>query len=173
MTVVVDTNVILTANRQHADVSESCIVACAQRLYDVVAGGRVAIDDDYRILKEYQNRTTPHVGKRPGDAFVKWLLRNNANPARCDQVKLLSNEERGFQSFPEDGRLDTFDRADRKFVAVARAHTAQPPILQATDSKWVDWAGALSEHGVNVEFLCPTDIHTFDDRKKGRKGRTR
>jgi len=82
MTVVVDTNVILTANRQHAGVSEACIVSCARRLHEIVTGGRVVIDDEYRILKEYKNRTTPHIGKRPGDAFVKWLLRNNANAAR-------------------------------------------------------------------------------------------
>ncbi len=173
MTVVVDTNVILTANRQHADVSEACIVSCVQRLHEIVTRGRVAIDDEYRILNEYKNRTTPHIGKRPGDAFVKWLLRNNANPARCDRVTLQEHEERGFESFPQDDRLDAFDPADRKFVAVAHAHADQPLILQATDSKWIDWAPALRDHGVNVEFLCPGDIRTFDDRKKRRKGRER
>jgi hypothetical protein len=173
MTVVVDTNVILTANRQHAGVSETCIVSCAQRLQAIMTGGRVVIDDEYRILKEYQNRTTPHVGKRAGDAFVKWLLRNNANPARCDRVKLLEHQERGFESFPEDDRLETFDPADRKFVAVACAHADHPPIAQATDSKWIDWAPALRHHGVNVEFLCAKDIHRFDDKKKGRKGKPR
>lgn len=172
MTVVVDTNVILTANRQHADVSEACIVSCAKRLHEIVTSGRVAIDDEYRILKEYQNGTTPHIGKRPGDAFVKWLLRNNANPLRCDQVKLMDHAERGYESFPQDDRLDAFDPADRKFVAVAHAHADKPPILQATDSKWIDWASALSDQGVGVEFLCPTDIRTFDDRKKRRKGKT-
>lgn len=173
MTVVVDTNVILTANRQHADVSEACIVSCAQRLQAIMTGGRVVIDDEYRILKEYQNKTTPHVGQRAGDVFVKWLLRNNANAVRCDQVKLVEHQDRGFESFPEDGRLETFDPADRTFVAVACAHADHPPIAQATDSKWIDWAPALRDHGVNVEFLCPKDIQGFDDGKKSRKGKAR
>lgn len=171
MTWVIDTNVILVANRQHEDVSDACVVTCAQRLQAVMTDGRVAIDDGYRILKEYQNKTTPHVGKRPGDAFVKWLLRNNANEHRCDQVKLVEHAQRGFDSFPDDPRLASFDAPDRKFVAVAAAHEVHPPIAQAADSKWLDWAPALQDHGVSVEFLCPRDIQGFDDKKKGRKGK--
>lgn len=173
MTVIVDTNVILVANRQHADVKESCIVSCARRLQAIMASGRIAIDDGYRILREYQNKTTPHVGHRPGDAFVKWILRNNANPQRCDQVKLVEHAERGFEGFPDDSRLASFDPSDRKFVAVACAHEDHPSIAQATDSKWLDWAPALSEHGVTVEFLCRDDIQKFDDKKKGRNAQPR
>lgn len=173
MTVVVDTNVILTANGQHAGVSEACIVACARRLRAIMTAGRVAIDEDYRILQEYQHRTTPLGSKRPGDVFVKWLLRNQANPARCDRVPLRTDATRGFESFPDDARLTTFDWADRKFVAVACAHRERPPIAQATDSKWLAWAPALRDHGVDVEFLCPGDIRSFDDRKKRRKRRAR
>jgi hypothetical protein len=173
MTLVVDTNVILVANRQHADVSEMCILACAKRLQEIVTSGRIAIDDGYRILKEYQNKTQPQVGKRPGDAFVKWLLRNNANPSRCDQVVLVEHPERGFESFPDDPRLANFDPPDRKFVAVAAAHVDKPAISQAADSKWLGWAPALTDHGITVEFLCPEDIQAFDDNKKARKGKTR
>lgn len=169
MTVVVDTNVVLVANRQHADVSEACVVACARHLYWIVTGGRVAIDDGYRILAEYQNKTSPHVGKRPGDAFVKWLLRNNANPDRCDQVRVVEHEQRGFESFPDDVRLRAFDPPDRKFVAVARAHHECPPIAQAADSKWLGWSEALRDHGVTVDFLCPEDIQRFAEAKQPRK----
>jgi hypothetical protein len=172
MTRVVDTNVILVANRQHADVSEACIVSCAKRLQDIMTSGRIAIDDGYRILKEYQNKTQPNVGNRPGDTFLKWLLRNNSNPSRCDQVELVEHPKRGFDSFPDDARLDKFDPPDRKFVAVARAHTDKPTISQAADSKWLGWASALLDHGITVEFLCPEDIQSFDDKKKG-KGATR
>jgi hypothetical protein len=173
VTVVVDTNVILVANRQHESVGDTCVVACMTRLQEIMNNGRVVIDDAYRILEEYQNKTTPHVGKRAGDIFVKWLLRNNANDKRCDQVKLEAHDERVFESFPDDIRLATFDPPDRKFVAVAAAHGKKPPILQATDSKWIDWAPVLQKHGVEVEFLCPKDIKVFDDKKKGRKGRER
>jgi hypothetical protein len=175
MTLILDTNVILVANRQHADVSEACIVTCTKRLQDIMTSSRIAIDEGYRILMEYQNKTQPQQGKRPGDAFVKWILRNNANPSRCDQVALVDHPDRGFESFPDDPRLATFDPPDRKFVAVAAAHSQHPPISQATDSKWLDWAPALAEHGITVEFLCGSDIRTFDEkkRKKYRKGTTR
>jgi hypothetical protein len=171
VTVVVDTNVILVANGQHEAVSPACVGLCAKRLLDLRDSGRIAIDDGFRILKEYQNKTQPSVGKRAGDAFVKWLLQNNANPERCDQVQLEEHEGHVFASFPDDSRLTNFDSADRKFVAVAAAHTDKPPILQATDSKWIDWAPALKDHRVVVEFLCPQDIQEFDDKKKGRKDR--
>jgi hypothetical protein len=173
MTVVVDTNVILVANRQHAHVSETCIVSCAQKLQAIRTDGRVAIDDGYRILQEYQNNTAPRAGKGAGDIFLKWLLRNNANTARCDQVKLVEHAEREFESFPDEVRLAGFDRSDRKFVAVAAAHPARPPIAQAADSKWIGWAEALRDHGVTVDFLCPADIQGFDEKKKARNKKSR
>ena len=173
MTLIIDTNVILVANGQHDNVSGACITACAKRLVHVMTSDRIAIDDGYRILNEYQHKTQPREGKRPGDAFVKWLLRNNANPARCDQVALVEHPERGFESFPDDADLANFDPPDRKFVAVAAAHDAHPPISQAADSKWLDWASPLARHGITVDFLCPEDIQSFDDKKKGRKGPNR
>jgi hypothetical protein len=111
----------------------------------------------------------PQVGKRPGDVFVKWVLRNNANDERCAQVQIVERSDRGFESFPDDERLASFDTADRKFVAVACAHVDHPPIAQAADSKWLGWAPALRDHGVSVEFLCPGDIQRFDDDKKKKK----
>ncbi len=173
MTVVVDTNVILVANGQHPDVRVTCVAACAARLHDIVRNGRVAIDDGYRILKEYQNKTEPYIGKRAGDAFLRWLMRNNANPRRCEQVSIVEDAERGFESFPDDDRLANFDPSDRKFVAVAAACPDKPPILQAADSKWLAWNVGLAAHGVRIEFLCPTDILAFETNKKKRKGRAR
>lgn len=172
-TLVVDTNVILVANRQHADVSETCVVSCTRRLRDIMTRGRIAIDDGHRILGEYQNKTQPNVGKGPWDVFLKWLLRNNANPLRCDRIALVEHATRGFESFPDDARLADFDPSDRKFVAVAAAHESKPAISQAADSKWLAWASALKEHGITVDFLCPEDIRSFDDNKTRRKGTRR
>lgn len=170
---VVDTNVILVANGQHEDVSDACVVACAQRLNDIVQGGGVVLDDGYRILKEYQNKSAPYSGKRVGDAFLKWLLRNAENPSRCEKVALVEHSERGFESFPDDERLANFDLSDRVFVAVAAAHPDKPNILQATDSKWLDWAPALEGNGLTIEFLCRADIRAFDEAKKKRKDKQR
>lgn len=163
--VVVDTNVVLVANGQHADVSPACVATCALRLQAIMQKGRLALDDCFRILSEYQNKTTPRTGNRPGDAFVKWALQNNANALRVACVALEEHDQRAFASFPVDPDLANFDPPDRKFVAVACAHPERPPILQAADSKWLAWEGALERHGVTVEFLCPEDIARFQANK--------
>jgi hypothetical protein len=168
LTVVVDTNVILVANGQHEDVGDTCVRSCAARLYALVQSGCIAIDDGFRILNEYQKKTSSLLGKRPGDVFVKWLLRNNANPARCAQVSLKHHSKRVFESFPDDERLAQFDPPDRKFVAVTVAHPERPAILQAADSKWLGWNNALLDNGVTVEFLCPDDIRHFEHNKRKR-----
>lgn len=168
MTVVVDTNVVLVANGQHADVSGDCVSACAKRLESIMAGGRLVLDQAFEILCEYQHKTTPKQGNRPGDAFLKWVLRNNANPAKCDRVETRPHRHRGYESFPDDARLAAFDPPDRKFVAVSAAHPEKPPILQAADSKWLGWAPALEDHGIRVDFLCPADIRKFQ-ANKGRR----
>jgi hypothetical protein len=168
MTFIVDTNVILVANRQHADVGPLCVAACALKLQSIMADGRIALDQAFEILIEYQNKTTPKMGNRPGDAFVKWALQNRANTTRCDSIELHPHPDRGYQSFPDDERLSKFDPPDRMFVAVAAAHENHPPILQAADSKWLGWAPALSDHGLEVDFLCPKDIQRFHDKKSGK-----
>jgi len=168
MTFIVDTNVILVANRQHPDVSEECISSCSKQLQSIMASGRIALDSNFEIISEYQNKTQPNRGKGPGDVFLKWALQNNANTGRCDLIDLKPHSIRGYESFPEDDRLSKFDPPDRKFVAVAAAHEAHPPILQAADSKWLGWAPALADHGIQVDFLCPCDIQRFHEKKFGK-----
>lgn len=164
---IVDTNVVLVANGQHQDVSPDCVKQCALMLQSIMQRGRIAVDDRFLILREYQKKTQPKRGNRPGDAFVKWALRNNANSERCDQVPLKDDHDRGFTSFPDDAELVNFDAADRKFVAVAAAHRKHPPILQAADSKWLDWLEALNRYDVKVDFVCEADIKRFHQHKFG------
>lgn len=165
---IVDTNVVLIANGQHKDISPECVVACALRLQKIMQGGKIALDDQFLILLEYQNKTTPKRDARPGDAFVKWALQNSANVDRVDQIPIIEHPARGFESFPDHPELANFDPPDRKFVAVACAHPETPPILQAADSKWLGWSEALAAHEVIVDFLCPTDIARFQANKASR-----
>ena len=164
-TLVVDTNVILVANNKHREVSPECVANCALRLQDVMNSGRLALDDARRILGEYLHKTHPNRSKGPGDAFVKWVLRNEHNLMRCVRVALTETSKDQFQGFPQDGELENFDPPDRKFVAVAIAHPENPPILQATDSKWLGWAEELARHGITVEFVCEKDVRRFQKRK--------
>ena len=58
MRAVIDTNVLLVANGQHVDVSPDCVIACVQRLLAMEKAGVTVIDDGFRILGEYQHKTS-------------------------------------------------------------------------------------------------------------------
>jgi hypothetical protein len=158
MKAVIDTNVLLVANEQHADVSTDCVTTCVQRLQTIRQAGLVVIDDGFRILGEYQQKTSITPPKGVGDVFLKWLLREAGNAARVAQVALTETAADCFAEFPDSALESQFDAPDRKFAAVAHAHPDKPPIWQATDCKWLDWRGALRAKGVTVEFLCPKDV---------------
>jgi len=158
---VIDTNVLLIANGQHDNISPECELACVERLEAVEVMGSVAIDTNRLILSEYENNTRPNKGKGTGDVFLKWLLRNQHNPARCALVELTRTGPDSFAEFPDPGLEARFDPSDRKFIAVANAHPEKPPILQASDCKWLNWRGALVSHGITIDFICPDDVKRF------------
>jgi len=165
---VVDTNVALVAN-ERGNASPDCVNACTQRLFKLTRSGCVVIDTEWRILREYHNKLSPSGQPGPGDAFLKWVLSNQANPERCKQVPLTprAEDEQDFEEFPRHPGLSAFDPSDRKFVAVAAACPDGAVILEATDSKWWGWAGALAECGIKVEFLCPEEIAAKHRDKMG------
>ncbi|HYR26024.1 MAG TPA: hypothetical protein VEQ09_09345 [Aquabacterium sp.] len=167
VTYVVDTNVLLVANGQHPAVTAACVQACQTWLARLMAEGRIALDNDFAIVREYQHKTHASDGSGVGDAFLRWVLHHIDDPARCDIVPIAPDEKLGYAGFPDDARLTAFDASDRKFVAVARAHPESPPILQAADSKWLDWSSQLADHGVQVRFLCTPDLQTFHRHKFG------
>ncbi len=165
MRAVVDTNVILVANGKHADVSPACVQTCIARLVSLKENGKVVIDDAYRILGEYQNKTSPMKSKGPGDVFVRWLLQNSANIRHVEQVTLTEPIIDVFDEFPDSALQLHVDAADRKFLATAAAHPLLPPVWQATDSKWLDWWSQLNATGVSIEFLCPEEVCRFYAKK--------
>ena len=127
-----------------------------------MATGKIVLDDGYLILSEYQARLRSEGQPGEGDAFLKWVLTNRANPERCDHVHINPTEDgNSFAEFPDDLGLRDFDRSDRKFVAAARAHPDSPPILNAVDTDWWLFRAALARNGVEVEFLCPRDVRGF------------
>jgi hypothetical protein len=135
--VVIDTNVLLVANGSHQDVSGKCREACVSALLARQRSGMVVIDDGYRILGEYGNRTYPNQPKGVGDAFLKWLLQNQYNASRVCRVPITETGPDRFVEFPDPLLEEQFDPPDRKFAAVANAHPAKPPIWQGpTASGW-------------------------------------
>ena len=125
----------------------------------------IVIDDEYRIIEEYRHKTSPNTPKGPGDVFLKWLLQNLRNESHVEVVKITELSENIFEEFPDSELQDKFDSSDRKFIAVSHAHPDKPPILQATDCKWLDWWKILSNYEIQIRFLCPEDVCRFYTRK--------
>lgn len=160
MKAVIDTNVLLVANGQHADVSPDCVAACVKHLQAMQNGGVIVIDDGHRILGEYQHKTRINPPKGVGDVFLKWLLRQSGT-SRVERVTLHEAAADCFAEFPDPALEPLFDPSDRKFAAVAHGHPDKPPIWQAADCKWLDWWPALRAKAVDVQFLCPEDACGF------------
>lgn len=159
--VVVDTNVLYVAEGLHHDVSPACVLSCVQRLQSVMRNCTVVVDDRFRVLNEYQHKLDAKRGKGPGAVFLKWLSQNLRNGRYVAQVAITDAPDGCFAEFPVAALQKEFDPSDRKFAAIANAHAAKPPILQATDSKWLMWKTQLAAEGITVEFLCPDDICGF------------
>ena len=154
---VVDTNVAVCANGKTPQASPECVIACVDALERLKQRGTVLIDVDGDILGEYVRRLSRSGQPGVGDAFLRWLIDNQANRYRVHPVTITPDGTDGYAEFPADPALAGFDRDDRKFVAVALAAAPRhpPPILNATDSDWKTFEFELAIHHVRIEFLCP------------------
>lgn len=168
---VVDTNVATTANGANGSASPSCVAASARALLSVVKSGHVFVDDGGRIVAEYRNNLSAKGQPGPGDAFLKWLLTHEWGGERVTRVSITPTEDddEDFVELPKPPRGVRYDPSDRKFLAVAAAHTEQPPILQSFDSKWWGWTEALAKAGVDIHFVCPREIAAKHAAKRKRR----
>jgi hypothetical protein len=148
MTFIVDTNVAIVANEEPSDGRPlDCIDACIRSLEAIMSSGRIAMDDDDRILEEYDPYMQWHGPRGTGHEFFIWVIDNLWNKDLCDRVPLAP--------YPDHPALASFDLSDRKFVQVALGHPERPAILNAVDSDWRNFEEALTNHGVSIHFLCP------------------
>ena len=153
--IVVDTNVPIVASGGTEQADPSCILNCIAILREIQDERLVLLDDKDLILGEYRENLSFSGQPGVGNSFFKWLFDNQANPAHCRKVQLTIHPVRGFEEFPEDPSLDSFDRDDRKFVAVVIASGTGPAVLNASDRDWWVYRQELRRHGVEVVFLCP------------------
>jgi len=156
---LVDTNVPKTANLALApdkvpDELTGCVLACVEAVEHVIKKRGLVIDAGDEIFDEYRQQLSMKGQPGVGDHFMKWVHDNRWSLPDSDRVTITKNGE-SYEQFPEHEDLSDFDQSDRKFVAVANAHSSKPPILQATDSKWWGWKKPLAEVGITVHFLCP------------------
>jgi hypothetical protein len=165
---IVDTNVLLVANKQFKDATAGCVQSCARRLHEICSGGHIAVDDAMRIFNEYRNKTLKRKGQpEAGDEFVLWVITNLWNSERCTQVKLTPKQydDQDFDEFPNHSGLHSFDRSDRVFVAVANSHPEHPPILAACDTDHWQYRDVLAECNVVIDFLCEDDVRRLATQK--------
>lgn len=168
---VVDTNVPATANLARDPKSIEfdkldCVMACVEAIEDVVKHGGLVIDAGNEIFDEYLANLSMAGQPGMGDRFLKWVHDNRWGFPEVDRVA-IAKIGNTYEEFPEHAGLKDFDLSDRKFIAVANAHPAKPPILEATDSKWWGWKDALAEAGVTVIFLCEDWIKKKYNEKMG------
>jgi hypothetical protein len=161
MKLIVDTNVPVVANGASASpqAGPKCVRSCVSKVREIQLQHILILDDGWHIVREYMRKLASSGQPGVGDAFLKWVLTNRANPQRCEIVHITPrNGEMDpitFIEFPDDDALIGFDRSDHKFVATSISHPERPPILNAVDTDWWDYRVALQRHGVRVEFLCP------------------
>ena len=166
--VIVDTNVIITANDEAEHASPDCVERCQKRIKQILDQQETSlVDDGWRILNEYKRYVNLETRKGIGDLFVKTLLQNlMRRPAICTIVRINPSDgsETDFDEFPTTEALSDFDVADRKFIAVAIAYerdeNKKATILQALDRKWEPFREIFEQEGVQIDFLCPSENET-------------
>lgn len=161
---IVDTNVLMVANGTAEQVSVECRQKAIQLLNRLRREGILVLDNQWEIVQEYKRNVSPSGQPGVGDAFLKWVLTNLKNSERCRLVPIAPDSSKGYREFPDDPALNTFDRDDRKFVAVAISHRnlhgEVPPIWNATSDWWL-YRHALEDNGLLIEFLCDEQVHRW------------
>lgn len=158
---IIDTNIPLTANNILSKPEKEsdwlqCAYNCIELLEAVVKTKHgLVLDAGDEIFGEYSHKLSLKGQPGIGDKFFKWLHDNRYSFPDEDRVVITPQGET-YKEFPKHPGLKGFDISDKKFIAVAYSHsgTPKPTIFEATDSKWLGWQKALSEVGIEVNFLC-------------------
>ena len=151
---VVDTNVARAANGRNTHVGIRCQLRCTEKLRIVIERNVVALDDIGFILEEYRKQLNFSGAPGMGEVFFRHIFNNQYRSKRVQRVAVApsSNDRKGFEELPEN----SFDRSDRKFLAVAVV--AKAVVLNATDSDWSEHHALMDELEVEVQELCPDEL---------------
>ena len=149
---MVDTNVAIVANGRNSNAALKCRAAFIDALARILESGRIIIDIGGEMLAEYRTYCSPHGQPGIGDRFFREVLMNYSG--KVVRIELSKRADGSFVDFPADPDLAGFDPSDKKFAAAARK--SNTPVLNSTDSDWLDHRAALERNGVTVEFVCGT-----------------
>jgi hypothetical protein len=157
---VVDTNVGIVANDRSVDGSHlpGSVAACAEFLKCITRSGSVAVDMGWEIISEYRHKLRSSGQPGPGDAFLKWVLTNQANDERCLRVD--------DSEVTVPAPLKSFDADDHKFIKTALG-CPEPRIAEAVDGLWWKRRKDFEAAGIEISYLCPEEIKANSDSKHG------
>lgn len=162
---VVDTNVPLVIKFPEEN-QEELIRACEDIIIKILEGRHPVVTDfEGEIIAEYFHQME-RGGPSLADEFAKyvhdfrWSWDSKYNP----QIEPDPTSENMYLVLAGDD--NKIDPSDRKFVATAKV--SQVPIIQARDTKWLDWTEVLSRHGVKVEYAHEDSLRAMYRAKFGR-----
>lgn len=156
MTQVIDTNVPLVAKFSR-DRPRELLDACEEILEEILEGRLTVVTDaDGEIVEEYMHQLSLSGQPSLGDAFVKYVHdhRFTWEEAVRPDIQPDSVDEHSYAVLGGDDA--EIDPSDRKFVAAAKV--AGVPVVQGTDTKWLDWGPVLGRHGVQVIYAHESSI---------------
>ncbi|WP_067659949.1 hypothetical protein [Nocardia harenae] len=165
MTKVIDTNVPLVV--KFSDEHPIELVDGCEIILECILENRIPVftDSAGEIVAEYLHQLNRHGQPTLGDAFVRYIIDNQYSwdeEMRPDIEPDVSTENSYAVLEGDDGEIDP---SDRKFVATAKVASA--PVVQATDTKWLNWAAVLDRHGVTVEYVHEPSIRAAYRAKFG------
>ena len=152
---IVDTNVMIVANRQNGDVASNCIDSCVEFLILLKKSGTIIVDCGDQIRSEYAQAISQGRPYQLGAQFLIHFYQNQYNEKHVKRVEIPIDNLGNYVDFPKDKDLESFDLSDRKFAALSRKTGV--PVTNAVDSDWVDFYVPLKESGIDVNFLCGCD----------------
>lgn len=166
--IIMDTNVAVKAatpqqdcKDEELDMQEKCMEFIGEFVNNPES--KLVLDLDYEIIKEYRNRIPKNTNI--GQIFLRWFDTYIGRISFEDFLKLDKDRDGNYTMFPLESRTEKFDLSDRKFVALSRAHSEHPPIVEATDGKWFGFKDVFEEYGVHIEFLDIDYAAMMYDRK--------
>lgn len=167
MTKVIDTNVPLVVKLPDGRPQE-LVDACEEILEEILDNRLPVVTDELgEIIEEYFNQLSRAGQPTLGDAFARYVFDNRYSwePAMRPDIQPDPVVEHSYAVLGGDDA--EIDPSDRKLVAAAKV--AGVPVVQATDTKWLDWGAVLGRHGVRVEYADEASIRDAYREKFGRE----
>lgn len=142
----------------HDAASDECVLACVSVARLILEGQRVAVDAGDEIVGEYVSTIGSARTAGIATKLAQRLFRLRFDDAICHRVEITPTDDPAGSYDEVPNALQDFDNDDQKFIAVAAAEGASPPILAALDGEWWRRRTDFAANGLDVQFSCVADM---------------